>query len=485
MTQRKKRTREAPEALDLPTPRAVRLVARWLADEVEAARERLRASDDEHAVHDVRVALRRLRSWVRAWRRVLRGAKPRWSRRVLGELAALAAPLRDREVQRALLESLGPELAPRERPGMRLLATRLADEPEARARLADAMDERWATVRPRLLDLWSVFDARVRLDGHSADPRLSESIAEAVHRHASELEAALLEIEQGPESAHAARIAGKRLRYLLEPIGGQEPAVAPILKRLRGLQDELGSINDLAVLADSAEDALDDAAEAPVGDGDVVPSTAARASRPRDPRPGLEAIATLARQRAREHTERLARDWSRERMASLLSALDRLTSKLRGRAAADVEIERKYLLRTLPPAVKTAPVVEMAQGYIPGRTLVERLRRVRGPDGERWYRTVKAGRGMTRAEFEEETTREIFEAMWPLTEGRRVAKRRYAVREGDVTWEIDDFIDRTLVLAEIELDSEEQEVPLPDWLAPHVVREVTGEGTYQNSVLAK
>ena len=167
------------------------------------------------------------------------------------------------------------------------------------------------------------------------------------------------------------------------------------------------------------------------------------------------------------------------------AAVEALIERLRERAAENVEIERKYLLRALPPAVEGSRVLEVAQGYVPGRKLVERLRHVCGTGGDRWYRTIKAGRGLARAEFEEETTREIFEAMWPLTRGRRVAKRRFHVTDAAVTWEIDDFTDRELVLAEVELRSEDQQVLLPPWLAPYVVREVTGEGTYQNSRLAK
>lgn len=150
----------------------------------------------------------------------------------------------------------------------------------------------------------------------------------------------------------------------------------------------------------------------------------------------------------------------------------------------DVEIERKYLLRTLPPRALEWPVVEVEQGYLPGAKLVERLRRVRSADGVRQYRTIKVGSGMRRIELEEEASTELFEAMWPFTQGKRVFKRRYYVEDGDVTWEIDEFTDRELVLAEVELGDEAQRVTIPGWLEPYVVREVTGEGTYQNSRLA-
>jgi len=74
--------------------------------------------------------------------------------------------------------------------------------------------------------------------------------------------------------------------------------------------------------------------------------------------------------------------------------------------------------------------------------------------------------------------------MWPLTEGRRIRKRRHAVADGARTWEIDEFLDRDLVLAEIELRSATEEVQLPHWVAAVLVREVTDEPAYTNARLA-
>jgi len=90
-----------------------------------------------------------------------------------------------------------------------------------------------------------------------------------------------------------------------------------------------------------------------------------------------------------------------------------------------------------------------------------------------------------RTEIEEETTAAIFEAMWPLTKGHRLRKRRFRVDVDDRTWELDEFKNRELVLAEIELDSEDEPVTFPDWLAPAVQREVTTEPAFQNINLAR
>jgi CYTH domain-containing protein len=98
---------------------------------------------------------------------------------------------------------------------------------------------------------------------------------------------------------------------------------------------------------------------------------------------------------------------------------------------------------------------------------------------------VKTGTGLVRVEIEEETTREVFEAMWPLTEGKRVHKQRHRVTDGDLAWEIDHFVDRDLTLAEVELPSADVQPVPPDWLQPYVVRDVTDEAAYVNYNLAQ
>lgn len=170
---------------------------------------------------------------------------------------------------------------------------------------------------------------------------------------------------------------------------------------------------------------------------------------------------------------------------ALAAELDAAARSLAAAGRAGSEIERKYLLSALPDVARDAPPRHIAQGYLPGTELVERVRRVTMPDGRvRCWRTVKLGTGIARIEVEEETTPEIFEALWALTVGRRLTKRRYVVTDGALTWEVDDFDGRDLVLAEVELESEAATVTIPGWLAPHVVREVTGEDAYVNVNLA-
>lgn len=152
----------------------------------------------------------------------------------------------------------------------------------------------------------------------------------------------------------------------------------------------------------------------------------------------------------------------------------------------DREIERKYLLRALPQRVSGAPSLEIDQGYLPGERINERVRRTRGADGVRYYRTIKSGVGIERLEIEEETSELFFTTVWPLTRGCRIRKRRYLVEDGGATWEIDEFLDRQgLWLAEIELERVDDVVVPPDWVREAIEREVTDEPQYTNHALAR
>jgi CYTH domain-containing protein len=154
-------------------------------------------------------------------------------------------------------------------------------------------------------------------------------------------------------------------------------------------------------------------------------------------------------------------------------------------ATNDREIERKYLLRAMPVGVVATRVCEIDQGYLPGNRIRERIRRIQQPEAARFVRTIKMGAGIDRFELEEDTTEQFFSAVWPLTRGRRVHKRRHFLNDGPVEWVVDEFLDRELVLAEIELERVDQTVTLPAWLTNVLVREVTDEPAMTNFSLAR
>jgi len=150
------------------------------------------------------------------------------------------------------------------------------------------------------------------------------------------------------------------------------------------------------------------------------------------------------------------------------------------------EIERKYLLSGAPAMPSPVEVYEIDQGYLPGVRLLERLRRQQSRNGGvKFFRTVKVGSGVIRLELEDETDERTFAHLWQLTEGRRLRKRRYVVADGEARWEIDEFVDRDLWLAELEIPRADTPIRIPDWLRPVLVREVTTERAYTNRNLAR
>jgi adenylate cyclase len=145
-----------------------------------------------------------------------------------------------------------------------------------------------------------------------------------------------------------------------------------------------------------------------------------------------------------------------------------------------MEVERKFRLRR-PPELSGADADPIEQGYLAiGADGEVRLRR----KGERTLLTVKRGAGLSRGEAEVEVSREQFDALWPLTEGRRLRKRRHVIPHDGLEIEVDVFEEELegLIIAEVEFDSEEQARSFepPAWLGD----EVTGEERFLNESLA-
>jgi adenylate cyclase len=145
-----------------------------------------------------------------------------------------------------------------------------------------------------------------------------------------------------------------------------------------------------------------------------------------------------------------------------------------------MEVERKFLVSD-PPDLDVASGDELEQGYLAiGEEGEVRLRR-RGDD---LVLTAKRGSGLSRDEAEVELDDERFEQLWPLTEGRRLHKRRHVIPHGDLEIEMDVYEGdlEGLMIAEIEFPSEDQARAFepPDWLG----EDVTGDSRYLNETLA-
>jgi adenylate cyclase len=149
------------------------------------------------------------------------------------------------------------------------------------------------------------------------------------------------------------------------------------------------------------------------------------------------------------------------------------------------EIERKFLVgEDPPPDLDEYPSHAIRQGYI-AIALEGTEVRIRERGGSHAI-TVKSGPSRARVEEEIPIDARRFEALWPLTEGRRVEKRRYLIpADHGLTIELDVYAGELagLITAEIEFDSEEQAggYQPPPWLGA----EVTGDARYSNQSLAR
>ena len=272
------------------------------------------------------------------------------------------------------------------------------------------------------------------------------------------------------DAIHRARIAAKHLRYLLEPFAPAVSGGDTTVDRLKALQDGFGDVHDAHVFGTELSEALPDAERAASIGISLVP--------------GLEALMAALQARGQHAYDQIAPAWLGETADQFSSGVDALAEEIADLVDRDREVERKFLLTGLPTLPGAESPVEIEQGYLPGERLIERVRRIRSDEGEELIRTVKEGSGLTRLEVEEPVSADVFDQLWPLTEGRRLRKRRYRVPDGDLTWEIDEFLDRDLVLAEVELAGRPVDVEVPAWLQPHVDREVTEEEAYSNLRLA-
>ncbi len=471
-----------------PAAGAVAVTRVLLARAVEG-RRRMSAAADAEALHDFRVSLRRLRSCLRAYRPYLGGALPRKVRRQLRQIAADTNAARDAEVQLCWVRGREAQASRAERAGVTWFASQVEDrltaQREAVREGARRFDRLARSIRVRLRAV--AHDAGG--DGAAGGARTFGAATGAlVLEHAADLGARLATVASvtDEEEAHLARIRAKRLRYLLEPVGLVRADAQALVERLRVLQDLLGELHDMHVVAADIAELLERAAVDSVRALRSAATSGKRGkTRNRRVQPGLLSLIRQAAARQRELFTVLESDWLGPALGAFLEDVETVGKALGATGTVPTEIERKFLLKGVPPVLEGAPSVEVKQGWLPGAVLQERLRSVADGSGTRYYRTVKSGTGVTRIEIEEETSADLFERLWPLTEGRRVVKRRYLRPENGLVWEVDVFADRDLVLAEVELPAANLQVELPHWLSEWVVREVTGEPEYVNVNLGR
>ena len=143
------------------------------------------------------------------------------------------------------------------------------------------------------------------------------------------------------------------------------------------------------------------------------------------------------------------------------------------------EIERKFLVKSLEWK-ELAKGILYRQGYL--NSAKERVVRVRTIDDKAFITIKGITAGVSRLEFEYEVPlADANEMLDKLVEQPIIEKRRYKIARDGVVWEIDEFFgdNEGLVIAEVELQDEQQEIVRPQWLG----EEVSADPRYFNNNL--
>ena len=148
-----------------------------------------------------------------------------------------------------------------------------------------------------------------------------------------------------------------------------------------------------------------------------------------------------------------------------------------------MEIERKFLVhKDRDYKGQAFASSRIKQGYIAATGATVRVRQ----RDDKGYLTIKGPSldgGLSRYEFEKEISLEEASHLFQLCEPGVIDKTRYLVKNGEFTFEVDEFYgdNEGLTVAEIELPDEQAEFNRPAWLG----EEVTGDVRFYNSMLMK
>lgn len=467
-------------ALQQPPHIGARIVSLWWLQRLHRARDRWRESvsadvahaegDAADALHDARVETRRLIGALKNYRALLSGSARKRDLRNLQALNRVMSEARDADVATAWLTAeagMLPDDARKE--ALQLRDALVKGSRNNARRVGRAFRKHFDAQAAALKDSLLTYRVEGIVGVEPPEAYFSNALSATLDGVTRKLYKALTKISTvaDVDELHRVRRTLKQIRDLLQPFASHVPEINALYETATRGQDTLGAMRDAQQLAERARSEENWALASELDNVSLAHYNTFVTEWKHD-----GDIAAVSQIEATQN--------------ALLRSAEPASDQPRNAEGAPLEIERKYLLRGCPPEAAVVPGIRIEQGWLPGKTLRERLRRSTYPTGvSRHTRTVKIGGGISRIELEEDTERILFDALWPLTAARRVNKRRHAIREGRYTWEIDVFTDRDLVLAEVELKSESERPELPKWLAHWVIREVTGEANFFNTSLAR
>ena len=310
--------------LQEPADRCVRLVALSLLADAQKAGDRLMGvarelrdgdpgSDD--ALHDFRVALRRLRSWIRAFEPSLRDAVSRKQRRRLSAIADATGATRDATVHLEWLRKERAALTAQQRVKFSWLREWLETQRKNGTEAALAAPRDLDAMSARLTRRLSVY--RCPVVAHERAARFGTSLAAQLLKASDELRGDLAAIHHASDidECHRARIAAKRLRHVMEPVSEVAREGNTSIEALKMLQDSLGDLHDTHVFLKEI---------ASRGKGTAAP-------------PGMVHLARRLHERGARAYASVERDWLNDAGASVFAHVQRLAAKVARRASLGIE----------------------------------------------------------------------------------------------------------------------------------------------------
>lgn len=241
---------------------AARRLALKALSAARAAERRLDDRSDPEALHDFRVAVRRLRSLLRAYKPQLQSAVRKKDRNRLREIQRATGGGREAEVALEWLTKQQRDLAPEHLTGLNWLSAKLlARRRECAQALDGELRESFKRTAEKLEERLAIMRSEQNLLAERPHVSFARTLANLTESHGTDLLVQLGQIARMDDSAalHEARIMAKRLRYLLEPVRAFVDDAQPVVKKTKRLQDVLGDLNDVHVLMDEIDAAFEDA----------------------------------------------------------------------------------------------------------------------------------------------------------------------------------------------------------------------------------
>ena len=310
------------DLLDRSADEASRLLALTYLDEAAVAESRLADPLDTEALHDFRVGLRRLRSCTRAYRTELQGSVSKRMRRRLRKLTLATNAGRDAEVHLGWLRNQAGRLGPEHTEGLAWLIGRLEGRrSETLETVTLDVGRQFKKVAARFRPRLGILRIEVGRGRGSARPTFRQATAELIRRHAAELGEYLKAVrtQEHMKEAHQARIAAKRLRYLLEPLVRRAAGTKGLTTQLKGLQDVLGQLHDMHVMSEEIASSLT-----------ALPQRSAQ--RPSGAEPGLRALERLANEQELSAFASFEAHWGDQSGSRFFDRADELSRTLALRA---------------------------------------------------------------------------------------------------------------------------------------------------------